>query len=123
MDRVIEEHDFLDVDDVDEFNRFLYQESRTLRDKQRMWLLLDKALKNIMSRPEKTQMEIKKDIRSFLKGYCFLIQATAYRKCYSKSIIAALHQIASYFQQQGQATNKTTSYNGQMHSHIPAKSD
>ena len=31
-----------------------------------------------MSRPEKTQMEIKKDIRSFLKGYCFLIQATAY---------------------------------------------
>lgn len=78
MDRVIEEHEFLDADDVDEFNRFLYQDSRTLRDKQRMWLLLDKALKNITRRPENKQMEIKKDIRHFLKAYCFLIQATAY---------------------------------------------
>lgn len=78
MDRVIEEHDFLDYDDVAEFNSYLYQETRSTRDKQRMWLLLDKALKNITRRPEKEQMEIKKDIKSFLKGYCFLIQATAY---------------------------------------------
>ena len=78
MDRVLEEHDFLDYDDVAEFNTFLYQETRSARDKQRMWLLLDKALKSITSRPEKEQMEIKKDIKSFLKGYCFLIQATAY---------------------------------------------
>lgn len=78
MDRVIEEHDFLDYDDVAEFNGYLYQETRSTRDKQRMWLLLDKALKNITRRPEKEQMEIKKDIKSFLKGYCFLIQATAY---------------------------------------------
>ena len=78
MDRVIEEHDFLDYDDVAEFNRYLYQETRSFRDKQRMWLLLDKALKNITQRPETKQMEIKKDIKSFLKGYCFLIQATAY---------------------------------------------
>lgn len=78
MDRVIEEHDFLDYDDVAEFNSYLYQETRSSRDKQRMWLLLDKALKNITRRPEKEQMEIKKDIKSFLKGYCFLIQATAY---------------------------------------------
>ena len=78
MDRVIEEHDFLDYDDVSEFNGYLYQEARSTRDKQRMWLLLDKALKNITRRPEKEQMEIKKDIKSFLKGYCFLIQATAY---------------------------------------------
>ena len=78
MDRVIEEHDFLDYDDVLEFNGYLYQETRSIRDKQRMWFLLDKALKNITRRPEKEQMEIKKDIKSFLKGYCFLIQATAY---------------------------------------------
>jgi len=78
MDRVIEEHDFLDYDDVAEFNGYLYQETRSTRDKQRMWLLLDKALKNITRRSEKEQMEIKKDIKSFLKGYCFLIQATAY---------------------------------------------
>ena len=78
MDRVIEEHEFLDSDDVEEFNRYLYQDSRTTCDKQRMWLLLDKALKNITRRPENKQMEIKKDIRNFLKGYCFLIQATAY---------------------------------------------
>ena len=78
MDRVIEEHDFLDYDDVLEFNGYLYQETRSIRDKQRMWLLLDKALKNITRRPEKEQMEVKKDIKSFLKGYCFLIQATAY---------------------------------------------
>lgn len=78
MDRVIEEHDFLDYDDVVEFNGYLYQETRSTRDKQRMWLLLDKALKSITRRSEKEQMEIKKDIKSFLKGYCFLIQATAY---------------------------------------------
>lgn len=78
MDRVIEEYDFLDYDDVTEFNSYLYQETRSSRDKQRMWLLLDKALKNITRHPEKEQMKIKKDIKSFLKGYCFLIQATAY---------------------------------------------
>ena len=78
MDRIIEDHEFLDYDDVAEFNRYLYQETRSFRDKQRMWLLLDRALKNITRRAEKEQMEIKKDIKSFLKGYCFLIQATAY---------------------------------------------
>ena len=78
MDRVIEEHDFLDYDDVEEFNGYLYKETRTNAEKQRMWLLLDKALKSITGRPEKEQVEIKKDIKSFLKGYCFLIQATAY---------------------------------------------
>lgn len=78
MDRIIEDHEFLDYDDVAEFNRYLYQDTRSFRDKQRMWLLLDRALKNITRRPEKEQMEIKKDIKSFLKGYCFLIQATAY---------------------------------------------
>lgn len=78
LDRVIEEHDFIDADDVEEFNKFLYQPSRTEWDKQRMWGLLDRSLKNITKREEKDQEIIKKDIKKFLKGYCFLIQATAY---------------------------------------------
>ena len=78
LDREIDEYDFLDADDIDEFNTYLYQPSRTAKDKQRMWALLDKSLKIIMKRPEKEQMEIKITMRRFLKGYCFLIQATAY---------------------------------------------
>lgn len=78
MDRQIDEYDFLDVDDIDEFNKYLYQSTRSSKDKQRMWALLDVALKKITKRTEKEQMEIKITIRRFLKGYCFLIQATAY---------------------------------------------
>lgn len=78
LDREIDEYDFLDADDIDEFNTYLYQPSRTAKDKQRMWALLDKSLKIIMKRPEKEQMEIEITMRRFLKGYCFLIQATAY---------------------------------------------
>lgn len=78
LDREIDEYDFLDADDIDEFNSYLYQSSRTVKDKQRMWALLDKSLKIIMKRSEKEQMEIKITMRRFLKGYCFLIQATAY---------------------------------------------
>jgi type I restriction enzyme R subunit len=78
LDREIDEYDFLDADDIDEFNTYLYQPTRSAKDKQRMWALLDKSLKIIMKRPEKEQMEIKITMRRFLKGYCFLIQATAY---------------------------------------------
>ena len=78
LDNQIEAYDFLDADDIDEFNTYLYQPSRSTKDKQRMWALLDKALKLILKHPEKEQMEIKITMRRFLKGYCFLIQATAY---------------------------------------------
>lgn len=78
LDREIDAYDFLDADDIDEFNTYLYKDNRTARDKQRMWSLLDGALKKITKRPELQQMEIKITIRRFLKGYCFLIQATAY---------------------------------------------
>jgi type I restriction enzyme R subunit len=78
LDREIDEYDFLDADDIDEFNTYLYQPTRTVKDKQRMWALLDKSLRIIMKRPEKEQMEIKITMHRFLKGYCFLIQATAY---------------------------------------------
>ena len=78
LDRELEAYEFLDADEIDEFNRFLYQTKRTDRDKQKMWSLLDASLSRIKARPEKEQMEIKITIRRFLKGYCFLIQATAY---------------------------------------------
>jgi type I restriction enzyme R subunit len=78
LDREIDAYGFLDADDIDEFNIYLYKDNRSSRDKQRMWALLDKALKLITKRPEIEQMQIKKDMRNFLKGYCFLIQATAY---------------------------------------------
>ncbi len=78
LDRELENYEFLDADEIDQFNGFLYQPKRTDRDKQKMWSLLDSSLTRIKARPEKEQMEIKITIRRFLKGYCFLIQATAY---------------------------------------------
>lgn len=78
LDKEIDEYEFLDADDIDEFNRYLYQPKRSSKDKQRMWSLLDKSLKLINKRPDVEQLEIKKNVHKFLKGYCFLIQATAY---------------------------------------------
>lgn len=78
LDREIDSYDFLEADDIDEFNSYLYQPKRTAKDKQRMWSLLDKALKKINAKTEKERLEIKITIRRFLKAYCFLIQATAY---------------------------------------------
>ncbi|MFT8313405.1 MAG: DEAD/DEAH box helicase family protein [Clostridium sp.] len=78
LDREIENYNVLDTDEIDEFNSFLYQSKRTNRDKQRMWSLLDASLRRIYKMTENEQIKLKKDIRHFLKGYCFLIQATAY---------------------------------------------
>lgn len=78
LDKAIDEYEFLDADDIDEFNGYLYQTKRSSKDKQCMWALLDKALKLIIRRPDVEQLEIKKNIHRFLRGYCFLIQATAY---------------------------------------------
>jgi len=78
LDREIDAYDFLDADEVEEFNSYLYKDNRTAKDKQRMWALLDSALKRIQKLPELKQMEIKITTRRFLKGYCFLIQSTAY---------------------------------------------
>lgn len=78
LDREIEAHDVLDADEIDQFNSFLYQPKRTDKDKQKMWSLLDSALQRIKRKEENELKEIKKNMRRFLKGYCFLIQATAY---------------------------------------------
>lgn len=78
LDREIETYDVLDADEIDRFNSFLLQPCRSDKDKQDMWSLLDSALQRIKSKEEREQMEIKITMRRFLKGYCFLIQATAY---------------------------------------------
>lgn len=78
LDREIEAYDVLDADEIDQFNSFLYQPKRTDKDKQKMWSLLDSALQRIKRKEENELKEIKKNMRRFLKGYCFLIQATAY---------------------------------------------
>lgn len=78
LDREIEAYDVLDADEIDQFNSFLYQTKRTDKDKQKMWSLLDSALRRIKKKEENELKEIKNNMRRFLKGYCFLIQATAY---------------------------------------------
>lgn len=78
LDRDIEGYEVLDADEIEEFNKYLYQAHRTDRDKQKMWALLDAALQRIYGKTEKERQEICITLRRFLKGYCFLIQATAY---------------------------------------------
>lgn len=53
LDREIDRYEFLDADDIDEFNKYLYQPSRSTKDKQRIGALLDKALKAVMKHSEK----------------------------------------------------------------------
>ena len=78
LDREIDTYEILNWDDIEEFNTYLYQTKRSARDKQRMWALLDTAVRECNKRSEDEQRQIKKTIRRFLKGYCFLIQATCY---------------------------------------------
>ena len=78
LDRVLDEYEFLDMDDVEVFNDYLYIPKRNSRDKEKMWNLLDSSVVAIERKEPKTQTKIRADIRKFLKYYCFLIQATAY---------------------------------------------
>lgn len=78
LDREIDEYNILNWDDIEHFNSFLYQDKRTSRDKEKMWSLLDTAVREYDKRSEDERRQIKKTIRQFLKGYCFLIQATCY---------------------------------------------
>lgn len=78
LDREIDAYDIVYFDEIEQFNTYLYKQKRTDRDKQKMWSLLDCALVRVKKKTEKEQREIKITLRRFLKGYCFLIQATAY---------------------------------------------
>ncbi len=48
---ILDQYEFLDLDDIDAFNGYLYQEKRTAKDKAKMWSLLDKSLQIINKFP------------------------------------------------------------------------
>lgn len=91
LDRKIEEYSILDNSVVHEFNQFLYQEKRSSREKQKMVALLNKGYDRINRFDEKEQLSIRRVIRSFIRMYTFLIQATAYQN-------EMLHERYNYLQ-------------------------
>lgn len=74
----VDQYNFLDIDDIDAFNEFLYLEKRTAKDKAKMWSLLDKSLQIINKFGQLEKMEIRATIKRFIRFYSFLIQATCY---------------------------------------------
>jgi type I restriction enzyme R subunit len=74
----VDQYNFLDIDDIDEFNEYLYLEKRTSQEKAKMWSLLDKSLKLISKHSELEKHEIRATIKRFIRFYSFLIQATCY---------------------------------------------
>ena len=74
----VDQYNFLDIDDIEEFNGYLYQDKRTSKEKARMWALLDKSLQIINHHPELEKLEIRATIKRFLRFYSFLIQATCF---------------------------------------------
>ena len=74
----IDSYLFLDYDEINEFNQYLYQEKRYSKDKEKMESLLDKALRRIYKHPIEEQYAIKAVIKEFLGFYSFLIQATSF---------------------------------------------
>ncbi|KSU64627.1 restriction endonuclease [[Bacillus] enclensis] len=78
VEKAIDGYGILDADDIDLFNTYLYQDKRTSKDKSKMWSLLDKSLREFDQKAELEKVEVRGTIKQFLKGYIFLIQATAY---------------------------------------------
>lgn len=74
----VDQYGFLDLDDIDTFNGYLYQDKRSSKDKAKMWSLLDKSLQIINKHGELEKMEIRATIKRFIRFYSFLIQATCY---------------------------------------------
>lgn len=74
----VDQYNFLDIDDIETFNEYLYQDKRSGKDKAKMWSLLDKSVKIINTFTEFEKMEIKATIKRFIRFYSFLIQATCF---------------------------------------------
>ncbi|MEG0077030.1 type I restriction endonuclease subunit R [Anaerorhabdus sp.] len=74
----VDQYNFLDVDEIEPFNEYLYQDKRSAKDKAKMWSILDKSLKIINIFGEAEKMEIKATIKRFIRFYSFLIQATCF---------------------------------------------
>lgn len=74
----VDQYNFLDIDDIDAFNEYLYLDKRTAKDKAKMWSLLDKSLQIINTFGHLEKMEIRATIKRFIRFYSFLIQATCF---------------------------------------------
>ena len=74
----IDQYNFLDYDDITDFNEYLYQEKRTSKDKAKMWSLLDSSLQIINKNTDIVKLEIRATIKRFIRFYSFLIQATCF---------------------------------------------
>lgn len=79
LEKRISEYRFLDYYDIDEFNNLLYKDKRNSKDKEKMWALLDKSLRVINQNEELVKLEIRSEIRKFIRFYGFLIQATRFQ--------------------------------------------
>lgn len=78
LEEEIEFYDILSESNIDEFNDLLYLPKRNSRQKQRMWALLDSAVREVRKKSTEEQFAVRTTIRRFLKSYSFLIQATCY---------------------------------------------
>ena len=79
VEKQLSQYNFLDYDDIELFNRFLYKDKRNSKDKSKMWSLLGKSLGIIDKNDVLIKLEIRSIIRRFLRFYGFLIQATRYQ--------------------------------------------
>lgn len=72
------EYGVLDADDVREFNVLLAKDSRTTKEKARMFALVEAAASGAKSRDEETADEIRRTVRNFVRQYAFLLQAAPF---------------------------------------------
>lgn len=78
VEKQVNQYNFLDYDDIDSFNKFLYLDKRTSKDKEKMWSLLHRSLKIIEKNDAIVRLEIRSTIKRFIRFYGFLIQATRF---------------------------------------------
>lgn len=78
LEEKIEEFGIVNSNDIEEFNKYLYQKERSSADKERMWSLLNSSFREYEQKQEEEQLLIKTIIKRFLKTYCFLIQVSCF---------------------------------------------
>lgn len=79
IEKQLPQYNFIDYDDIDLFNRYLYKEKRNSKDKEKMWSLLARSAEIVNQNDTIKKLEIRSTIKRFLRFYGFLIQATRYR--------------------------------------------
>ena len=78
IDAKIEGYFFLDLADIEAFNKVLYESEHTAKDKRQMTFYLQKAKRVIDSFGEEKKTQISLDIRHFIRFYEFLLQASCF---------------------------------------------